>query len=181
MAEPVSFSVAGGMCRLTFRPGLWSAAMNRALPFSRLSSVQESRVTDSTQPVSQADMAWATGEARKVVAQRAADQRIPPPIESSLGNLIADLQALKTPRLSSRADSEELDAASLYVLRFAEACDRHLRDIGEEIAASVPGSFDRSLFEYQFFGAVDGNALFEIETAKDEAAEEEEHPEEFAE
>ncbi len=65
----------------------------------------------------------------------------------------------------------EIDMVADDLRVLARKVDALIEAYGEYINANTPGEFDRSLFKEQLFGALDGNALYEIEQASQQLRE----------
>jgi hypothetical protein len=69
----------------------------------------------------------------------------------------------------------EIRAINDDLLLLAGKVDALIQSYGAYVAANVSGRFDQSLFKDQLFGALEGNATYEVSCAADDLAEEFHH------
>ena len=90
------------------------------------------------------------------------------PIAVAHREAVEFLARLYVPSISVTPDPEEFGAVADFAMRWAQIGDRVLKAIGEEVKANSCSNINLSLFTDQFVGAIDGNALFEVEKAEQE-------------
>lgn len=89
-------------------------------------------------------------------------------IEKAKAELIAKINALPAPSFSPGATPDEVRALSEHLKEFARLGDAYVEVLGKELAYHTSVTIDLSVFTCALMGAVDGNALCEIESAADE-------------
>lgn len=86
--------------------------------------------------------------------------------------LVQELARLNVPHYSTTATPEQHEDVADYLLRIAQAMDRHLKEVGQEVQSNCTVNIDlRGCFEHAFVAALDGNATFEIDRAARELRE----------
>lgn len=93
-----------------------------------------------------------------------------PPTAHSLAKahfaLVQELARLAVPHYSDDATPEQHEDVADYLLRIAQAMDRHIKEVGREAQANATAvKFDRTMFQDTFVKAIDGNELFELDRA----------------
>ncbi len=102
------------------------------------------------------------------------------PLEAAKANAIAALVALPVPRMSPSTTPDEIMALSDFLNGLIEAVDPLIAAVGQEFAFNVSGTkYALPFFKDQLLAALDGAALYEIESAAHVAGLE--YPEEAAE
>jgi hypothetical protein len=78
--------------------------------------------------------------------------------------LVQELARLNVPHYGMHPTPEQHEDVADYLVRIAQAMDRHLKEVGREVQANALGKHvDGKCFERAFLGAIEGNATFEID------------------
>jgi hypothetical protein len=90
--------------------------------------------------------------------------------------LVQELARLNVPHYSTDPTPDQHEDVADYLVRIAQAMDRHLKEVGREVQANATSvGVDAKCFDGVFLGAIDGNATFEIDrcakTIREEHAE----------
>jgi hypothetical protein len=86
------------------------------------------------------------------------------PLEAARRSLIQALVRMDVPApYGSWPVAEDHEAVRDHIYEASKIFDAWLKEIGREVNANAAISVDSRLFDGQFFGAVDGNATFELE------------------
>ena len=83
----------------------------------------------------------------------------------------ANLAKIKMHAIGSYAEGDDFRALHGNMTDVARAIDPLIEMIGEEAADNATRIFDRDVFEETLFNAIDGNALYELTNAADNADE----------
>lgn len=83
----------------------------------------------------------------------------------------ANLAKIKMHEVRGEAEGDDFRALHGNMTDMARAIDPLIEMIGEEAADNATRIFDRELFKETLFGAIDGNALYELTNAADNADE----------
>ncbi len=83
----------------------------------------------------------------------------------------ANLAKIKMHAIGSYAEGDDFRALHGNMTDMARAIDPLIEMIGEEAADNATRIFDRDAFEDVLFNAIDGNALYELRNAADNADE----------
>lgn len=101
---------------------------------------------------------------------------IPPtahPLAKAHFALVQELARINVPHYSDDPTPDQHEDVADYLLRIAQAMDRHLAEVGREAQANATGvKFDASCFTGAFVGAIEGNATYELDRAADAIREE---------
>jgi len=81
--------------------------------------------------------------------------------------MVARLAALRVPHIVGEADAPDLRNLADHMIEVADAVDGYMEAIGRELKANAPCDIDRSLFVRPLYGAIDGNALYEMHRVAD--------------
>ena len=84
---------------------------------------------------------------------------------------LANLAKIKMHEVRGDADGDDFRAMHGNMTDMARAIDPLIEMIGEEAADNATRIFDRDVFEDVLFNAIDGNALYELRNAADNADE----------
>jgi hypothetical protein len=82
-------------------------------------------------------------------------------LETQFDAMVNRLAVLRPP-VTDNAGPEEIRALVIHMREIADAVDYYFERIGGELAMNAPGRVDISLFMRQLHGAIDGNAVSEI-------------------
>ena len=85
------------------------------------------------------------------------------------------LSRLYVPYISSTPSPDQFRDVADFLVHWAQVADRVLKIVGEEAASNTSETIDASVFEDRFFGAIDGDATFELERAAAAVEAEEEY------
>lgn len=83
----------------------------------------------------------------------------------------ANLAKIKMHTIGSYAEGDDFRALHGNMTDMARAIDPLIEMIGEEAASNATRIFDREVFKETLFNAIDGNALYELTNAADNADE----------
>ncbi len=83
----------------------------------------------------------------------------------------ATLAKIKMHNIGSYAEGDDFRALHGNMTDMARAIDPLIEMIGEEAADNATRIFDREVFKETLFNAIDGNALYELKNAADNADE----------
>lgn len=83
----------------------------------------------------------------------------------------ANLAKIKMHAIGSYAEGDDFRALHGNMTDMARAIDPLIEMIGEEAADNATRIFDREVFKETLFNAIDGNALYELKNAADNADE----------
>ena len=83
----------------------------------------------------------------------------------------ANLAKIKMHAIGSYAEGDDFRALHGNMTDMARAIDPLIEMIGEEAADNATRIFDREVFKDTLFNAIDGNALYELRNAADNADE----------
>lgn len=84
--------------------------------------------------------------------------------ERGKAELLATLAALPVPELSREATPGELREAKAHLEGMAKAFDRYVELLGSEVKSATREHFDESHFREPVLSALDGYALYELES-----------------
>jgi len=94
---------------------------------------------------------------------------IPPtahPLAKAHFALVQELARLNVPHYSTDPTPEQHEDVADYLIRIAQAMDRHLKEVGREVQANATCvKVDEKCFDGAFFGALDGFATYECDRA----------------
>jgi hypothetical protein len=93
------------------------------------------------------------------------------PLAVAYSDLVTGFLALRAPRIPVSPDPHHLLNIADHLREIAAIVDRYIEAVGSEIKSNSNVCVDGSLFDRQLFGALDGNALFEIQRAAEAIAE----------
>jgi hypothetical protein len=79
--------------------------------------------------------------------------------------LVQELARLHVPHYGLHATPEQHEDVADYLIRIAQAMDRHLAEVGREVNRNAGVSVDQAPFAGAFLGAIEGNATFECDRA----------------
>lgn len=80
--------------------------------------------------------------------------------------LVQELARLNVPHYGMYPTPAQHEDVADYLLRIAQAMDRHLKEVGREVQENATAiTLDKGCFEGAFVGAIDGNATFECDRA----------------
>ncbi len=92
---------------------------------------------------------------------------VPPsahPLAKAHVALVQELARLNVPHYGMHPTPGEHEDVADYLVRIAQAMDRHLKEVGREVQANATCvKIDDGCFTGAFFAAIDGNATFEID------------------
>jgi len=87
--------------------------------------------------------------------------------------LVQELARLNVPHYGLDPTPGQHEDVADYLLRIAQAMDRHLKEVGREVQANATSvKIDAKCFDGAFVGAIDGNATFEIDRCAEALREE---------
>lgn len=89
--------------------------------------------------------------------------------DDAKSRLIARLTALAVPTMAPKASSGDLLLVVEHLQEFARAVDAYVLAIGREVKSRTSESINILLFHGQLTDALVGNALFQIESAAEDA------------
>ena len=73
------------------------------------------------------------------------------------------LARLYVPHISVSPSADQFRDVADFLVHWARISDRLLKIVGEEAASNTSERIDAAVFEGRFFGAIDGDATFELE------------------
>lgn len=85
--------------------------------------------------------------------------------------LLRKLFALDVPKLSHCADPDELMNMKAHLEKVCEAVDAYVAKLGEQAQLATTAYMDDRHFQQPMFSALDGNALYELESAAEQVRE----------
>jgi hypothetical protein len=87
--------------------------------------------------------------------------------------LVQELARLHVPHYGMHPTPDQHEDVADYLVRIAQAMDRHLKEVGRDVQDNAPGvKLDGKCFDGAFLGAIQGNATFEVDRAANAVREE---------
>jgi len=111
------------------------------------------------------------GEFTEINPSKLASPTSTNPIARAHFALIRELARMHVPQLSVSPDGDEFDDVADYLLRLAQAVDRHVLEVGKEVKFNALCGVDLNLFDRQMQSALEGFALHNIDAAAQAARE----------
>lgn len=90
------------------------------------------------------------------------------------------LSRLYVPYISPTPTPDQFRDVADFLVHWAQVADRVLKIVGEEAASNTSETIDGSVFDGAFFGAVEGQSIFELERCAQAVEAEEEYGDYYA-
>lgn len=94
------------------------------------------------------------------------------PLAKAQAVMVGELARLAAPRLHVNPLPEEFEDVADYLLRGARIIDAWIKEVGLEVRSAAVTNIDMGPFTEQVVGALQGNAMFEIDRAAEALREE---------